>query len=210
VEELVGDMTMKMMKKRLLVVLAVLALVAGSFLGGALFHSGRAAARTPLILSELIAGKVSGISEYASLEYRYTNVGKFEDQVDFYGWQVPWTTKSFIITYDGVMKLGIKGSGISVQVQGKEVHIKLPAAQLLSHEIYEDKLEVLDQTKNIFNPIQIEDYTRFAADRKQEMEKKAREEGLFQEARVRAEQQLGLFLHSVLAEYEGYTLVFTE
>ena len=26
-----------------------------------------------------------------SLEYSYTNVGRFEDQVDFYGWKVPFT-----------------------------------------------------------------------------------------------------------------------
>ncbi len=203
-------MTMKKLKKRLLILLVTLVVIAGAFLGGVLFHSGQSASRTPTVLSNLIANELSGISEYASLEYRYTNVGKFEDQVDFYGWKVPWTTKSFIITYDGVMKLGIKGDDISVQIHGEEIRIQLPPAQVLSHEVFEDKLEVLDQTKNIFNPIQIEDYTRFAADRKKEMEAKALEEGLFLEARARAEQQLGVFLSSLLAEEDGYTLVFIE
>ena len=36
--------------------------------------------------------------------YYYTNMGRFENQVDFYGWKVPFTTKSFIVSYDGVIK----------------------------------------------------------------------------------------------------------
>lgn len=203
-------MTIGTLKKRLIILLITLVIIAGAFFGGVLFHSGRSQSKDPTVISQLIANELSGISEYASLEYRYTNVGKFEDQVDFYGWKVPLTTKSFIITYDGAMKLGIQGSDISVEVNGQEIRIKLPPAQVLSHEIFEDKLEVLDQTKNIFNPIQIEDYTRFAADRKRDVEQKAQEDGLFQEALVRAEQQLGIFLRSMLAEKDGYTLVFVK
>ena len=199
-------MTMDKLKKRLTLALVVLVLVAGSFLGGALFYRGKADQRAPQILSELIAGELSDLSEYASLEYRYTNVGKFEDRVDFYGWQVPWTTKSFIITYDGALKLGLRGNEVQFRTQGQEVILKLPPAQILSHEIYEDKIEVLDQSKNIFNPIQIEDYTSFAADRKREVEEKARQDGLFEEAQTRAEVQLGRLLRELLPE--DYTLRF--
>lgn len=199
-------MTMDKLKKRLTLALVVLVLVAGSFLGGALFYRGKADQRAPQILSELIAGELSDLSEYASLEYRYTNVGKFEDRVDFYGWQVPWTTKSFIITYDGALKLGLRGNEVQVRTQKQEVILKLPPAQILSHEIYEDKIEVLDQSKNIFNPIQIEDYTSFAADRKREVEEKARQDGLFEEAQTRAEEQLGRLLRELLPE--DYTLRF--
>ncbi len=199
-------MTMDKLKKRLTLALVVLVLVAGSFLGGALFYRGKADQRAPQILSELIAGELSDLSEYASLEYRYTNVGKFEDRVDFYGWQVPWTTKSFIITYDGALKLGLRGNEVQVRTQKQEVILKLPPAQILSHEIYEDKIEVLDQSKNIFNPIQIEDYTSFAADRKREVEEKARQDGLFEEAQTRAEVQLGRLLRELLPE--DYTLRF--
>ncbi len=199
-------MTMDKLKKRLTLALVVLVLVAGSFLGGALFYRGKADQRAPQILSELIAGELSDLSEHASLEYRYTNVGKFEDRVDFYGWQVPWTTKSFIITYDGALKLGLRGNEVQFRTQGQEVILKLPPAQILSHEIYEDKIEVLDQSKNIFNPIQIEDYTSFAADRKREVEEKARQDGLFEEAQTRAEVQLGRLLRELLPE--DYTLRF--
>lgn len=53
------------------------------------------------ITSDLISGKLTEISEYATLEYYYTNIGKFEEQGDFYGRKIPLSTKSFIVTYDG-------------------------------------------------------------------------------------------------------------
>ncbi len=201
---------MTKLKKYLLVFLVTAAVLSAAFVGGVQFQNKRTADRKPLITSNLIANEIAGISEYASLEYRYTNVGKFEDRVDFYGWKVPWTTKSFIITYDGAMKLGIKGSDITVKVDGDTILIALPPVQILSHEIHEDTLEVLDQTKNIFNQIQIQDYTGFAADQKAELEQKALEQGLFTEAARRAEGQLGAFLRGVLGEESGYQVVFAK
>lgn len=201
---------LKKLKKWLFLVLAVIAAVAAAFVGGILFQNRASADSAPTITSDLISGQIADISEYASLEYRYTNVGKFEDRVDFYGWKVPLTTKSFIITYDGVMKLGIRGNDISVEVHKNEVQITLPPAEILSHEIYEDTLEVLDQTKNIFNQIQIEDYTTFAADQKKEMEQKAEEDGLFLEAEERARQQIQTFLEGIMKGEEEYKVVFIE
>ncbi len=43
---------------------------------------------------------------------------------------------------------------------------------------FEDSLEVYDETRNLFNPITIEDYTGFTADQKQSIEAKATENGL--------------------------------
>lgn len=193
----VKDVLVKKRTKLLLpalLLLLLLAFLGGFFLQGRLYHT------VPAITGELLGGELRSITEYASLEYCYTNVGKFEDRVDFYGWKVPLTTKSFIVTYDGVMKLGIRSKDIGVTVRGKEVHLQLPPAQILSHEIREDTLEVLDQTRNIFNPIQIEDYTAFAADRKGEMAKKARELGLFDRAREQAGEQLRQALEVFLGD----------
>lgn len=194
-------------KKQLLLLLSAVILLIGTFIGGILFHNGITANAVPAMSSKVIANEITNISEYASLEYRYTNVGKFQDRVDFYGWQVPLTSKSFIITYDGVIKLGVKGEDIVVEQKGNKLHIKLPPAEILSHEIYEDTLEVLDQTKNIFNPIQIEDYTNFSKDQKSEMEQKAADKGLLTEASERAKSQISGFLKSMIQD-EDMEIVF--
>lgn len=188
--------------------LIAVALTGAAFVGGIAFqHRGAGEAPAPAITSEQILEEIGAISQYATLEYRYTNVGKFEDRKDFYGWSVPLTTKSFIITYDGSMKLGLDG-GTTVEVVGAQIRITIPPAVVLSHEIREDTVEVLDQSKNIFNQIQIEDYTAFAVEQKQVMERKARDNGLFEEARDQAEQQLGAFLRGLPGIREQYEVLF--
>lgn len=192
---------LKAMKKGGIAVAGALILVlAGVFLGGTIFRNSSSSK----ISSDLIAGNLTAISEYASLEYRYTNVGKFEDQGDFYGWKVPLTTKSFLITYDGVMKMGIQGEDIAVTERGNQILVTLPSAKILSHEIKENSVQVFDQTQNIFNQIGIQDYTNFAADRKKDMEEKVIKEGLLKQAEERAKQQLELFLEKTVRPDREY------
>lgn len=199
---------MSKLKKPVIFAVVIVLVLAGSFFGGMIFQNRASANSVPAISSNIIANELIGISEYASLEYGYTNIGKFEDQGDFYGWKVPLTTKSFIITYDGIMKMGIQGEDIDIEVEGNRILVTLPPAEILSHEIKEDTVEVFDQTRNIFNPILIEDYTAFAADRKKEMEKKALESGLLQEAEERAEQQLALLIRSAVGTDGDYEILF--
>ena len=61
-----------------------------------------------------------------------------------------------------------------MEVSGDVVTVTLPAAEIFSNEVLEDSLEVYDETRNLFNPITIEDYTGFTADQKQALKPKPR------------------------------------
>ncbi len=143
------------------------------------------------ITSDLLSQQIQSISELATVEYNYTNMGKFENQATFYGWKVPFTTKSFIISYDGKIKAGIDMSLVEVNMRGKNIDITVPEAKILSHEMDEESIEVFDETKNIFNQISITDYNQFAIDQKDNMEIKAKEKGLLEERlKIRLKKQL--------------------
>ena len=141
------------------------------------------------------------------MAYYYTNMGRFENQVDFYGWKVPFTTKSFIISYDGVIKAGVDLTKVSIPVDeaAKTVSVTLPGSQILSHEIPEDSLEVFDESDNIFNRITIEDYAGFTKDQKALMEQRAIDNGLLTGADEKARDAVSAFL-SLLPDMEAYTL----
>ena len=83
----------------LLAVLLVIAFAVGLSWGGRSSHQN--------ITSHVLEQKLQEIGELATVEYHYTNMGKFENQLDFYGWAVPLTKKSFIVSYDGVIKAGV-------------------------------------------------------------------------------------------------------
>lgn len=190
------------LKRRAILALLLIAVVAGAFfLGGVM--AGRDS--QPQITSALLGQRLNAIQELATQEYHYTNMGRFQNQLDFYGWKVPFTTKSFIVAYNGVIKAGVDLSELQVEVSGKTISVTLPEGKILSHDIDEESLEVFDETKNIFNPIQIEDYTGFTADQKASMEERAIDEGLLTAASERARTVVEEFL-SAFPGAEEYTI----
>ena len=148
----------------------------------------------------VLENKLTEISELASITYSYTNMAEFENSKDFYGIKLPFTTKGFIITYDGEIKAGIDLSKAEVSVSGQKVSITLPDAEILSHQIDEDSLEIFDETTSIFNPLKVTDYNSFNKDQKSEMEKKATEKGLLTEAQKKAADTVKGFILQLVPE----------
>ena len=192
------------LKTKLILVLLLCAVVAGAFFLGAV-TGGRES--EPVITSDLLSQELLGVQELVSVEYHYTNMGKFENQVDFYGWKVPFTTKSFLISYDGVIKAGVDLSAADVKVNEatKTVTVTLPEGAIVSHEIPEDSIQVFDETKNIFNPITIEDYTSFTQDQKASVEEEAVANGLLDSAKEKAQVAVESLL-GMVPGMEAYTL----
>ncbi len=177
--------TLPRLKRRLFWAAGAVLLLLLAFWLGALW---RGREQQPVITSDLLGQQLQTVQELVSVEYHYTNMGKFENQVDFYGWKVPFTTKRFLVSYDGLIKAGVDLSGATVEVDEvqKSVTITLPGSRILSHEIPEDSIQVFDETRNIFNPITIEDYTGFTRDQKAEVEQRAIDEGLLTGASEKA------------------------
>ena len=148
----------------------------------------------------VLENKLTEISELASITYSYTNMAEFENSKDFYGIKLPFTTKGFIITYDGEIKAGIDLSKAEVSVSGQKVSITLPDAEILSHQIDEDSLEIFDETTSIFNPLKVTDYNSFNRDQKAEMEKKDTEKGLLTEAKKKAADTVKGFILQLVPE----------
>ena len=192
----------KRWKFRLWPIVLFLALMAGSFIMGAVLTHQES---EPVITADLLGQQLRDIQELSTVEYHYTNMGRFENQKDFYGWKVPFTTKSFIVAYDGVIKAGVDLSEMKIEVSGKTITVTMPEAKVLSHEMDEESLEVYDETHNIFNPIEIEDYTRFTADQKESIEARALDNGLLTSAAQRAENTVRGLIEA-LPGMEEYTL----
>lgn len=158
----------------------------------------------PEITSTLIFNKLINVRELTSLKYYYTNMGQFENQNTFYGYKVPFTSKKFIVSYDGVIHAGVDLEKMEVKLKDKSIEIKIPASKILSHEIYEDSLKVFDERESIFNKIDIEDYNNFSKDQKKEVEDKAIKRGLLKEADEEAKKAIEetLIGDTILKEYK--------
>lgn len=174
-----------------------------ALVGGACFLGGRWSAgqsENTQIDAVVLQNQLTEIRELATVTYAYTNMAQFESSSDFYGVKVPFTTKSFILTYDGTIKAGVDLDGAAVDISGTTVTVTLPEARILSHEIDEDSVEVFDEKASIFNPFTVEDFTSFQADQKAAMEERALSRGLLEEARSKAVSSVKQLLAAALPD----------
>ena len=192
---------MKKFKKwSILVLLLAVALFATFFAGKKVMKNEM----EPNITSTLIFNKLVSAKELTTLKYHYTNMGQFENQNTFYGYKIPFTSKKFIVSYDGLINAGVDLEKMKVELHDKSIEIKIPPAKILSHEIYEDSLKVFDERESIFNRIDIEDYNNFSKDQKKEVEKKAIKRGLLKEADEESKKAIEELLlgDTILSEYK--------
>lgn len=188
---------MKKVKRIVILLLAAVILCAACFFVGKGLGSASPARQ---MSSVVVENSLAEVSELATMNYNYTNMAEFESSKDFYGMKLPFTTKSFIITYDGRIKAGVDLSKAKADVSGSKITVTLPEAQILSHEIDEDSIEVFDESTSIFNPLKVEDYKAFSKDQKKAMEQKAEEKGLLDEARASAVKNVKELLSQLAGE----------
>lgn len=183
----------------------VLGVLLCAAVGAGCYLLGRAGTKTDTKLSAVaVESRLEGVSELASVSYSYTNMAKFENSEEFYGVKLPFTTKSFILTYDGVIKAGVDLQDAKVAVAGQTVTVTLPESKILSHEIEENSVKIFDEKTSVFNPFTVEDFTAFQSAQKTVMEKKAKERDLLGQAQKKAADSVKLLLKPALPD--GWTL----
>lgn len=197
----------------LIIIIVALLLAVGYLLGGRQLGLPlpESIARSQ-ISAHTVVKEVLPIGEYASLAYHYTSVVKDINSKDLNGWTIPFTTRKYLFTYDGVMKLGIDGTKVRVEevpdpLNDPVIRIVLPPIQILSHEVDDDSIEVFEQSQTIFNEIKIEEAFKVTADRKREMEEKVLS-GAVDDAKASLEQQFGSLLRGIPGIKGSYDLTF--
>lgn len=158
----------------------------------------------------LIEAEIKDIGELATIEYLYTDAGKFEDPKKLFGVNIPFTTKSFIAKWDGIIKAGVEIDKIIVEINdvNKEIIIHLPSAKILSHEIDSNSIETLDEKDGLFNPLKVEDIREFDAVSKEAMELRAIENGILDKALENAKEIIERLMNNDVVQEQGYTISF--
>lgn len=160
----------------------------------------------------VVNASIQEIGELATIEYLYTDAGKFEDTAELFGKELNWslTTKSFITKWDGTIKAGIDISEVVAEkdAETKEIIVYLPEAKILSHEIDEESIETLDQKNGLFNSVEVQDIRKFDAVCKEAMEEKVIENGLLEKALENAKEIIYRLIYTDIVKEQGYTIRF--
>lgn len=144
--------------------------------------------------SAVIMEEIENIAELATLEYRYTNVGTLDSSMQFAhtGITIPFSTKSAVITMDGIIKVGIdvNGIGITSNELTKTITVTVPDAKLLSNELVEDSIQIYDEKNGLFNKLTIEDGSTLRDEIKMKAAANAEANGVYLQAEKNVESVL--------------------
>lgn len=166
------------------------------------------------VSGKIIGESVSALSQLTTTEYDYTIIDEFRNsrKIDFFivDTNIPLTEKSFIISFDGIIKYGVDLSEIGTPViddENKTITIKMPKIIMISHEIDEDSIQYWDEENNLFNLIEPSDSDQFQKKNKLKAEKQAIERGVIKKDQDYTEKVLGTFIPAMYPIYSDYKVI---
>lgn len=145
--------------------------------------------KDPVITVSLIEEQLSSIKELATKEYWYRNAERSTDKKSWiFGLDMPFSDTSLLVIYEGTIKAGIDLSKVKpvVDEEKRTITILLPAAKILSHELPQETIQVLEVKNNLLNDVSFDDYNEIISKGKEAMAKEATDKGLLTEAAAEA------------------------
>lgn len=163
----------------------------------------------PKITSEELKSELNSIQDLVTQQYIYTNADKYaRNQTWIFGWERPFSQKTILVTYDGKITAGIDLKDVQPEVDEKNhtITINLPASKIISNDIPQESITVVEVKDGLFNDVTLDDYNDFISDQKIKMENKAIERGLLDEADAQAKLVVTDFLSNLPGIGDPYTL----
>ncbi len=169
-----------------------------------------AAPVAPQINLDTIYSEIVDIGELATVEYLFTDAAKYSDSMQYNDWNIPFTEKSFVLKWNGVIKAGVilEDVDITVDEEAGKITVSMPPAQILSYIVDRDSIEVLDERDSIFNSITIDDKMKFDATTEEAMRQRAIDNGLLDKAQKNAQDIIRRLLTANPAVGDAYVIEF--
>lgn len=199
------DIVKGVIVKIVFTVLIVAVLAGGGFL---VYHhyfdqNPKSEEEEPITQVEIVKEKLENAAELNTASYLCTYVFEKRDPKFLNGWELPFTEKFYIFSYEGLVKAGIKNlEQAQITQKDNQITIKLPKVEITNVDLDNDSLQVYDQSTNIFNPTKIEDLNEDQKVIKEKMKERAEECGLLELAKTNAEVMLNGMLSYPNEEYE--------
>lgn len=161
--------------------------------------------QTVLNFRATVEHKLEAIQELASYEYTYSDFAIKENSRSLVGIEMPGTTNTVIIVYDGKIKYGFDLSKCTYETdeETKTISITLPEIEVLDNYINTESVQTYE-FNNIFNPISNSDFIEELQSEKEIHLQRAEDEGVLDLAKEHAEE----IIANIFSAFDGYEVVF--
>ena len=129
-----------------------------------------------------VINTLSQVLNINTVKYNYSNIVEIKKDKSINNIKIPFTEKSFIIKYNGVINGGVKPEDIEiVNNTGNEISIEIKKCQILDHYIDDENIYIYDVKSSIFNKLDIQEVLDDMSNYKREYEEKIISEGFMEE-----------------------------
>lgn len=157
--------------------------------------------------STTILNKITQIQELSVNKYYYTNIVSFKQNKKIKDLDIPFTQKSFLIKYDGIIRTGIDLNDVKIiENKNNKIKLKIKKAQVLDHTIDEKSMYVYDEKTSLFNKLQIKDVFTEISKEKKSIEEKMIKEGFLEQSNKNTQKLLENILTGL--GYESIEIIY--
>lgn len=129
-----------------------------------------------------VINTLSQVLDISTVKYNYSNIVEIKKDKSISNIKIPFTEKTFIIKYNGIINGGVKPEDIEVVSNtGDEILIEINKCQILDHYIDDENIYVYDIKNSIFNKLDIQEALDEISNCKKEYEEKIISEGFMEE-----------------------------
>ena len=129
-----------------------------------------------------VINTLSQVLNINTVKYNYSNIVEIKKDKSINNIKIPFTEKSCIIKYNGVINGGVKPEDIEiVNNTGNEISIEIKKCQILDHYIDDENIYIYDVKSSIFNKLDIQEVLDDMSNYKREYEEKIISEGFMEE-----------------------------
>ena len=154
-----------------------------------------------------VLNTITKVIELNTVKYNYSNVITVQKDKSFKNIKIPFTNKSFIIKYNGIIKGGIESEDINiVKNTGNEISIEIDKCRILDHYIDDENIYVYDASNSIFNKLEAQEVLDELNASKKEYEQKIINEGFMEEIKNITKISLVNMLENI--GYQEITITF--
>ncbi|MGX4598345.1 DUF4230 domain-containing protein [Faecalimicrobium sp. JNUCC 81] len=141
---------------------------------------------------------ISQVLDINTVKYNYSNVVTVKKDKSINDIKIPFTEKSFVIKYNGVINAGVKPENISITKNtGDKILVEIKKCEILDHYIDNNNLYVYDVKSSIFNKLGVQEVFDDVNKYKKEYEKKIIDEGFIDEVKVNTKLSIENMLKSI-------------
>jgi hypothetical protein len=152
---------------------------------------------------------IEEVIEVSTTKYTYSNIITVTKDKSFNNIKIPFSEKSYIIKYEGVIKGGIDVSDVNIIDNTRDsISLEIDKCSIMDHYIDDENVYVYDIKNSIFNKVEVNEVFEELSKHKEEYEAKVIEEGLMEEVKTNTKKSLENTLNSL--GYEKIDIAFKE